>query len=143
MNTLCQEKKIQILNALTEGCSIHRIERMTGVHRDTIMRLGVEVGSRCAQSLDQKLTDLSVEEAEIDEIWCYVGKKQKHVTALDNEREGGDQYTLCCHGCQNQACSLLPGRKAHWGECGSINAGPTVSRKKPYTDYDRRFSTVH
>ena len=90
MNTLCQEKKIQILNALTEGCSIHRIERMTGVHRDTIMRLGVEVGSRCAQSLDQKLTDLSVEEAEIDEIWCYVGKKQKHVTALDNEREGGE-----------------------------------------------------
>ncbi len=92
VNTLKQEKKIQILNALIEGCSIRSIERMTGIHRDTSMRLGVEVGSKCAQELDQKLTNLHVEEAEIDEIWGYVGKKQKRVTASDNRREVGDQY---------------------------------------------------
>lgn len=58
------------------------------------MRLGVEVGSKCAQLLDQKLTDLHVEEAEVDEIWCYVGKKQKQVTRSDNLREVGDQYVF-------------------------------------------------
>lgn len=84
VNVLKQEKKIQVLNALIEGCSIRSIERMTGVHRDTIMRLGLEVGEKCQRVLDQKLVDLKIEAAEIDEIWGYVGKKQKRVTALDN-----------------------------------------------------------
>ena len=94
MNTLSQEKKIQVLNALIEGCSIRSVERMTGVHRDTIMRLGVEVGAKCQRFLDQKLVNLTIEAAEIDEIWGYVRKKQKRVTPLDNEREVGDQYTF-------------------------------------------------
>ena len=76
MNVLKQEKKIQVLNALIEGCSIRSVERMTGIHRDTIMRLGVEVGAKCAYVLDQKLTNLNVQEAEIDEIWCYVDKSR-------------------------------------------------------------------
>lgn len=94
MNTLSQDKKIQVLNALIEGCSIRSVERMTGIHRDTIMRLGLDVGSKCAQLLDQRLNNLNVAEAEIDEIWCYVGKKQKRVTPLDDQREVGDQYTF-------------------------------------------------
>jgi IS1 family transposase len=94
VNVLKQEKKIQVLNALIERCSIRSVERMTDIHRDTIMRLGVEVGSKCAQLLDQKLTNLQVEEAEVDEIWCYVGEKQKRVTASDNRREVGDQYVF-------------------------------------------------
>ena len=46
VNVLKQEKKIQVLNALVEGCSIRSIERMTSVHRDTIMPLGVEIGTK-------------------------------------------------------------------------------------------------
>ncbi len=92
MNTLCLSKKIQVLNALVEGCSIRSVERMTGIHRDTIMRLGVEVGSKSVQLLDQKLIDLQVNEIEVDEIWCFVQKKKKHITASDNRREVGDQF---------------------------------------------------
>ena len=55
MNTLSQDKKIQVLNALVEGCSIRSIERMTGIHHDTIMRLGVTVGELCSKLLDEKL----------------------------------------------------------------------------------------
>lgn len=94
MNTLSQDRKFQVLNALTEGCSIRSIECMTGIHRDTIMRLGVEVGSKCAQLLDKKLVNLEIGVAEIDEIWCYVGKKQKHVRPSDDVREVGDQYVF-------------------------------------------------
>ena len=52
MIVLKQEKKIQVLNTLVEVAA-YSVERMTG-HRDTKMRLGVEVGSKCAQLLDQK-----------------------------------------------------------------------------------------
>jgi transposase len=47
MNILPRDKQIQIIAALTKGMSIRAIERLTGIHRDTIMRLGVRVGRGC------------------------------------------------------------------------------------------------
>ncbi len=52
MNVLPFEKQIQAVAALVEGNSIRSTERMTGAHRDTIMRLGVEVGQACARLHD-------------------------------------------------------------------------------------------
>lgn len=46
-NILPTDKKIAVIGALAEGSSIRSIERITGVHRDTIMRLGVKVGQGC------------------------------------------------------------------------------------------------
>lgn len=43
-NNLESEKKVLAISMLAEGSSIRAIERITGVHRDTIMRLGVRVG---------------------------------------------------------------------------------------------------
>jgi hypothetical protein len=43
-NVLNTDKKITIIEALAEGSSIRSIERITKVHRDTIMRLGVWEG---------------------------------------------------------------------------------------------------
>jgi hypothetical protein len=42
-NILKREKQIVIVGSLAEGSSIRSIERLTGVHRDTIMRLGVRI----------------------------------------------------------------------------------------------------
>jgi hypothetical protein len=47
MNVLPRDKQIEAVAALTEGCSIRAIERLTRIHRDTIMRLGVRVGNGC------------------------------------------------------------------------------------------------
>ena len=44
MNRLKREKQIQVISMLCEGSSIRSIERVLGVHRDTIMRLAVRVG---------------------------------------------------------------------------------------------------
>jgi hypothetical protein len=52
------EKKVAIVSALAEGSGIRQIERMTGVHRDTIMRLGVKVGKGCAGLVDAKMRDI-------------------------------------------------------------------------------------
>jgi hypothetical protein len=40
-NILKMDKQIMIIGALAEGSNIRSIERMTGVHRDTIMRLAI------------------------------------------------------------------------------------------------------
>ena len=77
-----------------EGNSIRSTERMTGTHRDTICRLLVEVGDGCAKLMDEQMRELPCRRIEVDEIWAFVGKKQRHMTAIDDPRRVGDQYTF-------------------------------------------------
>jgi IS1 family transposase len=93
MNFLPREKQIDIIAALSEGMSIRSVERLTGVHRDTIMRLGARVGRGCAELHDRMMVGLRVPRIECDELWAYVGCKQKNVTRK-NVVVKGDQYTF-------------------------------------------------
>ena len=92
-NHLSKDKQIAVAAALAEGNSIRSIERMTGVHRDTIMRLGVRVGQDCARLLDEKMRGLDCNRTELDEIWGYIGKKMAHVREDDGPTMG-DVWTL-------------------------------------------------
>jgi IS1 family transposase len=94
MNRTPLSRRTQIINCLVEGNSIRSTERMTDTHRDTIMRLLVEVGTGCAKLMDEQMHDLPCRRIEVDEIWAYVGKKQRHMTPLDDPRRVGDQYTF-------------------------------------------------
>ncbi len=82
-NLLNTDKKIAVIGALAEGSSIRSIERITGVHRDTIMRLGVKVGQGCAAVMDSKMRNLPCNRLEMDEIWGFVGKKDRNVRMGD------------------------------------------------------------
>jgi IS1 family transposase len=93
-NVLDKDKQIAVIGALVEGSSIRSIERLTGVHRDTIMRLGVRVGQGCAVLLDRKMRGLSCEHLEVDEVWGFIGKKERHVRPDDNPQYG-DVWTFC------------------------------------------------
>ena len=66
-NNLPTEKKVLAVSMLAEGSSIRSIERITGVHRDTIMRLGVRVGEACAKMQDQKMHNIRSSEIQIDD----------------------------------------------------------------------------
>ncbi|HEY3797743.1 MAG TPA: IS1 family transposase [Caulobacteraceae bacterium] len=92
-NNLPFDRQVEIIAALTEGVSIRATERLTGVHRDTIMRLGVRVGFGCAAIHDALMQNLAVARIELDEAWSFVGKKQKQVTAADSA-DKGDQYVF-------------------------------------------------
>jgi hypothetical protein len=81
-NVLPIDKQIAVIGALAEGSSIRSIERLTGIHRDTIMRLGVRVGKGCEMLLDSKMQDLSCNYLQLDEVWGFIGKKERHVTVL-------------------------------------------------------------
>jgi IS1 family transposase len=93
-NVLSIDKQVAIISALAEGSSIRAIERMTGVHRDTIMRLGIRVGQGCASLLDQKMRGLSCQHLQFDEIWGFIGKKERHMRPDDNPALG-DVWTFC------------------------------------------------
>ena len=83
-----------MISALAEGSSIRSIERMTGINRNTIMNLGVRVGKGCARLLDAKMRNLTCETLQFDELWGFIGKKEKHVTDTDDPTKG-DVWTFC------------------------------------------------
>jgi hypothetical protein len=76
MNVLSKEKQQIVIGSLAEGASIRSIERLSGIHRDTIMHLGVRVGKACEAILNQKMRGLNCSQIEVDEIWGFIGKKQ-------------------------------------------------------------------
>jgi IS1 family transposase len=87
-NNLPPEKKIMAISMLCEGNSIRSIERMIGVHRDTIMRLGVRVGQGCAEIMDDKMHGLELPNVQVDELWGFIGAKQKTAKANDMKNAG-------------------------------------------------------
>jgi IS1 family transposase len=92
-NVLNTDKQIAVIGALAEGSSIRSIERITGVHRDTVMRLGVKVGKGCASVMDTTMRNLPCNRLEMDEIWGFVGKKERHVRI--GEEGVGSVWTFC------------------------------------------------
>ncbi|MEW6442582.1 MAG: IS1 family transposase [bacterium] len=93
MNKLRSEKQEAVISALVEGASIRSAERMSGVHRDTIMRLMLRIGNACETLMDVAMRDLPCRHIQVDEVWSYVGKKQRHVLSTDNPNKVGDFWT--------------------------------------------------
>jgi IS1 family transposase len=77
-NKLPVEKKIAVVSMLCEGSSIRSIERITGVNRNTMMTLGVRMGTACARIMDEKFRGLKCANVEADEIWGFIGAKNKN-----------------------------------------------------------------
>ena len=81
----------QALHCLLEGCSIRSTERLTGLNRNTVMRLLIVAGERSARLMDERMRGLNSRYLQVDEIWTYVGKKRRNVRSGDAP-EVGDQW---------------------------------------------------
>jgi len=92
-NVLPRSKQLAVLSGLVEGVSIRALDRMTGVNRETIGNLLVRVGNGCAVLLDETMRDLACTRLELDELWAFVGKKQRHVRETDDASRVGDTWT--------------------------------------------------
>lgn len=87
------DRAVAVLQLLLEGMSVRSAERITGVHRDTILRLLVLAGERCQRLMDEKIRGIEVRDVEVDEIWGYVAKKEGHKWEHEqNNMEIGDAY---------------------------------------------------
>lgn len=118
-NNLSPDKQAIAVRALAEGNSIRSVERMTGIHRDTVMRLGVRVGEGCARVMDAKMRNLDCRVIQMDEIWGFIGKKQKNATP-DDRREGmGDVWTFVAIDADSRMvpCYFVGKRDSYHADC--------------------------
>ena len=79
MNKLSKDKQIRVLSALVEGCSIRATVRMTGVAKNTIVKLLAEIGAACEAYQNKTLRDLPCARIQCDEIWSFCHAKEKNV----------------------------------------------------------------
>jgi IS1 family transposase len=94
MNRLCTDKRVQVIRCLIEGSSIRATVRMTGVAKNTVAKLLVEVGAACSKYQDDIMRGLSCERLQCDEIWSFIYAKQKNVTRSIAEKQvAGDVWT--------------------------------------------------
>src|SRR6267142_2593093 len=117
-NVLKTENQIAVISALAEGSSIRSIERMTGINRNTIMSLGVRVGQGCAALLNDKMRNLTCNLLQFDEVWGFIGKKQKHLK-VDDDPTKGDVWTFCAIDAETK---LVPAFKVGKRDLQTANA---------------------
>jgi IS1 family transposase len=120
-NVLNKDKQIAVIAALAEGMAIRQIERMTEIHRDTIMRLGVRIGQGCARVMDEKMRDLDCRNIQVDEIWGFIQKKKRNLTPEDDSTRG-DVWTFCAIDAYSK---LVPSYKV--GKRDSLTANAFMS----------------
>lgn len=91
-----KEKALLCLKLLVEGNSVRSTERITEVHRDTILRLLNIVGERCEKVMDERIKNIPIERIEADEIWGFVKKKEGHKNTEEESENNkiGDAYTF-------------------------------------------------
>jgi IS1 family transposase len=112
MNKLSTDKQVAVVTALVEGCSIRSIVRMTGVAKGTITRLLESVGTACADYLNAAVRNVPAKRVQVDEIWSFVGCKQKNVTVEKIEAAiCGDVWTFAIDADTKLAISHMVGRR--------------------------------
>lgn len=93
MNKLPLVKRAQIIGMMVEGMSIRSIVRMTGASKNTIAKLIVDAGTAFAEYQDQAMRDLPCTRVQVDEIWSFVGAKEKNASPEQKAKGFGDIWT--------------------------------------------------
>src|SRR5437867_7579853 len=94
MNRLSAERREQVIAALVEGNSIRATVRMTGVAKNTVTKLLVDMGTVCSIQQDRAMRDLPCERIQCDEIWAFCYAKQRNVPDTKKGLPGyGDVWT--------------------------------------------------
>lgn len=87
------EKAIDIAQHLAEGCGIRKTARLVGASKDGVTNLALRLGLHARALHNARVRNVKVNEAQLDEKWAFVGKKQKHCDPVDPaDAERGDQW---------------------------------------------------
>ena len=78
---------------MLEGMSIRAISRITGLHKQTILSLMNTAAANVTRRMDVHMRGIHARYVQSDEIWCFVGKKARHVRDSD-PAEMGDQWVF-------------------------------------------------
>jgi hypothetical protein len=94
MNRLTTSKRAEVIRCLVEGNSIRSTVRITGVAKNTVTKLLVDLGAVCSAYQDEHLRNLPCQRIQVDEIWSFTYAKAKNVpTAKAAPIGAGDTWT--------------------------------------------------
>jgi IS1 family transposase len=118
MNRLDIEQQIRVVSALVEGNSIRSTSRMTGVARNTITSLLLDLAEACAAYHNRNVRGLKVRRLQCDEIWNFVGAKAKNATPEMKAEGWGDTWTWTALDADTKLCVsyLVGGRDLGWAK---------------------------
>src|ERR1700683_1884200 len=80
MNRLDTKTRCQVVASLVEGMSIRPTVRLSGVAKNTIQKLLLELGDACMEYQDRTLRGLNCKRVQVDECWAFCYAKAKNVT---------------------------------------------------------------
>jgi IS1 family transposase/transposase-like protein len=89
-----RDRAVMVLKMMLEGSSLRTIHRLTGVCLDTILALLLLVGERSQQFLRAKIRGVQTEQIQCDELWSFIGCKERYRQAMNRGEELGDSYTF-------------------------------------------------
>lgn len=93
MNRLSTEDRARVLNCLVEGNSVRATVRLTGAAKNTVVKLLADAGRACSVYQDRAFRNLSCKRIQCDEVWSFVGAKQKNTTEETRAKGWGDVWT--------------------------------------------------
>jgi IS1 family transposase len=93
MNRLHSTKQAQVVSCLVEGNSIRATVRITGVAKNTVAKLLCSLGHVCSDYQDKAFRNLPCKRLQCDEIWTFIGAKEKNSSAERKAKGGGDIWT--------------------------------------------------
>jgi IS1 family transposase len=116
VNRLSTAKRTQIISALVEGVSINATCRMTGAAKHTVLNLLRDLGCACAAYHHRYVRGLRARRIQCDEIWQFVGAKQKNATPEQKAAGWGDAWTWVAIDADSKLCIsyLIGGRDTGW-----------------------------
>jgi IS1 family transposase len=106
MNRLSTGQRVAVTKALVEGNSIRATVRLTGVAKNTIAKLLVELGAACADYQNQAIKNLNSRRVQCDEIWSFCYAKRKNVTPeiAKAHPDAGDVWTWTAIDADSKLC---------------------------------------
>ncbi len=88
MQTLATTKRAAVLRCLIEGNSILSTSRITGIAKNSIVKLLADAGDACSSYMHEKLVNLPCKLLQMDEIWSFVGCKEAQKENAIGDHQG-------------------------------------------------------
>ena len=93
MNRLSTADRARVVASLVEGNSIRATVRMTGIAKNTVAKLVAELGAACSKFQDETIRNVRTLRVQCDEIWSFVGAKEKNTNTEKKAQGWGDCWT--------------------------------------------------
>lgn len=136
MNRLSTQDRARILTVLSDGMGVNAACRATGASKNTVLKLLADVGQACQLYQDRVMRNLNVERLEVDEIWSFIGMKQKNVPDDADPLLGlGDCYTFTAIDpvTKLMPCWMLGFRNAECADHFMADLAPRLNRRVQLT----------